>query len=132
MIYILDTTICIYTIKRRPPGVFEHLLKLSPQSVGISAITEAELRFGMSNSSRPDQNHRALDEFLSPFRIFQFDSAAAMHYGNIRLFLRKKGAPIGDMDLLIAAHASSLSACLVTNNVKEFERVPGLQVENWV
>ena len=132
MIYMLDTNICIYTMKRKPPGVFENLRKLSPESVGISAITEVELRFGMSNSSKPDHNHKVLDEFLTPFRIFPFDSAAAAHYGDIRTHLRRKGTPIGNMDLLIAAHARSLSACLVTNNVKEFERTPGLVLENWV
>jgi tRNA(fMet)-specific endonuclease VapC len=132
MIYMLDTNICIYTMKKHPPGVFKNLRKLSPDSVGISAITEAELRFGMSNSSKPEHNHRILDEFLGPFQIVPFDSAAAAHYGEIRSHLRRNGTLIGNMDLLIAAHARSLPVTLVTNNMKEFERVPGLKLENWV
>lgn len=131
MIYMLDTNICIYTIKKNPPVVFERLRKLFPDSVGISAVTEAELRFGMSNSSKPAQNHRILDEFLGPFQIVPFDSAAATHYGDIRSHLKRKGAPIGNMDLLIAAHARSLSVTLVTNNTREFERVPDVNLENW-
>ena len=132
MIYMLDTNICIYTIKKSTPRVFEKLRKLTPDSVGISAITEAELRFGMSNSSKPEHNHRILDEFLGPFEIIPFDSAAAAHYGEIRTHLRRNGTPIGNMDLLIAAHARSLSVVLVTNNLKEFERVPDLKLDNWV
>lgn len=151
MIYMLDTNICVYTIKKNPPKVFEALRKLSPGLVGISAVTEAELRFGMSNSSRPEHNHRILDQFLAPFQIAPFDSAAAAHYGDIRFHLKREGTlrgklhpPVipakagiqfflgrGDLDLLIAAHARSLSAILVTNNIKEFERVSGLNVENW-
>ncbi|RJR44057.1 MAG: type II toxin-antitoxin system VapC family toxin [Desulfobacteraceae bacterium] len=131
MIYMLDTDTCIYTIKKNPPEVFEHLRKFSPDSIGVSAITEAELRFGMSNSSKPEHNHRVLDEFLAPFQIVPFDSAAASHYGEIRAHLRRNGTLIGNMDLLIAAHARSLSVTLVTNNIKEFKKVPGLQVDNW-
>jgi tRNA(fMet)-specific endonuclease VapC len=131
MIYMLDTDICIYTIKRNPPAVFDKLRKLSPDSIGVSSITEAELRFGMSNSSKPAHNHRALDEFLAPFHVVSFDSAAAVHYGEIRSHMKRSGTQIGSMHLLIAAHARSLSAVLVTNNEKEFERVPGLKLENW-
>lgn len=132
MIYMLDTSICIYTMKNHPPRVFENLKKLSPDLVGISAITEAELRFGMSNSARPEHNHRVLDEFLGPFEIFRFDSAAAAHYGEIRSHLRRNGAPMGNMNLLIAAHARSLSVTLVTKNVKELEKVPDLKLSNWL
>lgn len=132
MIYMLDTNICIYTMKKNPPGVFENLRQLSPDSVGISAITEAELRFGMSNSSKPEHNHRILDEFLGPFQIVPFDTVAAAHYGEIRSHLKRQGTPIGNMDLLIAAHARSLSVTLVTNNMRKFERVPELEVVSWV
>lgn len=132
MIYMLDTNICICTIRKKPRSVFGALRKLSSDSVAISAITEADLRFGMSNSSRPEHNHRVLDGFLGPFQVFSFDSAAAIHYGDICLQLKRIGTPIGSMDLLIAAHARSLSATLVTNNVRDFERVPGLKLENWL
>jgi tRNA(fMet)-specific endonuclease VapC len=129
---MLDTNICIYTMKKHPQSVFERLRNLSPDLVGISAITEAELRYGMSHSSMPEHNQEVLDEFLGPFQIISFDSAAAFHYGDIRSQLRKSGTPIGNMDLLIAAHARSLSVTLVTNNIKEFEKVRGLKLENWV
>jgi len=109
---MLDTDACIYTIKRNPPAVFEELRKLSPGMIGISTITEAELRFGMSNSSRPEHNHRVLDEFLAPFQIVPFDSDAAGHYGEIRAHLRRNGTPIGNMDLLIAAHSRSCLSSL--------------------
>jgi tRNA(fMet)-specific endonuclease VapC len=131
MIRMLDRNICIYMMKRNPPKVFENLRKFSPDSVGISTITEAELRFGMSNSKKPEHNHRVLDEFLGPFQILPFDSAAASHYGEIRSHLKRSGTPIGNIDLLIGAHARSLSATLVSNKLKEFERVPGLKLENW-
>ena len=92
---------------------------------------EAELRFGMSNSSKPEHNHRILDEFLGPFEIVQFDGAAAAHYGEIRSHPRRNGTLTGNLGLLIAAHAGSLPVTLVTNNTKEFERAPGLKLENW-
>ncbi len=116
--------------ERKQPSVFGNLRKLSPDSVRISAITEVELRFATSNSSKPEHNHQVLDEFLGPFQIIQFDSAAAAYHGEIRSRLRRSGTPIGNMDLLIAAHARSLSFTLVANNVKEFEKVPGLKPEN--
>lgn len=93
MTYMLDTNICICTIRKKPRSVFGALRKLSPDSVAISAITEAELRFCMSNSNRPEHNHRVLDEFLGPFQVPSFDGAAAIHYGDIRLQLKRIGTP---------------------------------------
>ncbi|NLI80391.1 MAG: type II toxin-antitoxin system VapC family toxin [Deltaproteobacteria bacterium] len=130
MIYMLYTNICIHTIRKKPRSVFGALRKLSPDSVATSAITEAELRFGMSNSSRPEHNHRVLDEFLGPFQVLSFASVAAIHYGDIRLQLKRTGTPIKSMDLLIVAQARSPSATLATNNVRALERVPGLKWEN--
>jgi len=129
--YLLDTNICIYIIKRKPPEVLERLTSLEPEEVGVSSITVAELEYGMARSSRPRQNRDALINFLAPLQILAFDDEAARHYGDIRVHLEKAGQPIGAMDLLIAAHARSLSLTLVTNNEKEFSRVPGLVVENW-
>ncbi len=131
MRYLLDTNICIYIIKRKPPEVLERLTSLEPEEVGVSSITVAELEYGMARSSRPRQNRDALINFLAPLQILAFDDEAARHYGDIRVHLEKAGQPIGAMDLLIAAHARSLSLTLVTNNEKEFSRVPGLVVENW-
>ncbi len=99
--------------------------------VCISSITVAELDCGVEKSALPEQNRDALNEFLAPFEIMPFDDRAAEAYGRIRADLERRGTPIGSMDMLIAAHAQSLGVPLVTNNVKEFKRVPYLQVQNW-
>lgn len=130
--YLLDTNICIYIIKQHSKQVIEHLTKLSVGEVAISSITLAELEHGAAKSSRPEQNREALLAFVSPFEIVPFDDNASLHYGQIRAELESSGRVIGAMDMLIAAHARSLSLTLVTNNVREFERVPGLDIENWV
>lgn len=130
--YILDTNICIYIIKRKPETVFNRFKELTPGNVGISSITLAEMQYGIDKSSKPDQNQGALDQFLLPLEILDFDAKAAIEYGRIRSALEKKGTPIGSLDMLIAAHAKSVGAILVTNNMKEFNRVSGLSTENWV
>ncbi len=130
--YMLDTNTCIHLIKRKPASVVERLLALPISEVGISSITLAELEYGVARSSRPEQNRDALVGFLAPLEIEVFGNEAAACYGALRAGLERIGKPIGAMDLLIAAHALSLSSILVTNNVREFERVPGLVVENWV
>lgn len=132
MRYLLDTNICIYLIKKKPLQVLERLRTLAITDVGISAITLAELEFGVAKSSRPQQNNEALQTFVVPLEILPFDDRAACSYGEIRAYLEKKGQPIGSLDMLIAAHASSLSLTLVTNNLREFKKVPGLNVESWV
>lgn len=132
MKFLLDTDICIYLIKKKPLHVLEKLRTLSLEDVAVSSVTLAELAFGVQKSGHPKQNQEALNEFLSPFEILPFDDRAASHYGEIRADLEKAGQPIGAMDLMIAAHARSLSFRLVTNNEREFARVPGLVVENWV
>ena len=129
---MLDTNICIYIIKNRPKSVLDRLVAFPTEDVGISAITVAELRDGASKRTRLERNHEALDEFLYPFDIALFDEPATKSYGTIRSALEKKGRPIGPMDLLIAAHALSLDVRLVTNNAKEFERVDGLEIDNWI
>jgi tRNA(fMet)-specific endonuclease VapC len=129
---LLDTNICIYIIKKKPQGVLKKLAEHAVSDVGISSITVAELLYGVEKSALPDKNLEALDEFLSPFEILPFDDRAAEAYGRIRTVLERKGTPIGSLDMLIAAHALSLGVTLVTNNAKEFKRVPHLQVANWV
>ena len=131
MQYLLDTNICIYIIKRRPPEVLQRFLAHDPGDIGISAITVAELSYGVRKSQRPEQNQAALEQFLLPLEIVDFDHAAAHQYGQIRAHLERQGLPIGSLDFLIAAQALSLGVVLVTNNEKEFVRVPELQVENW-
>lgn len=128
---MLDTDICIYIIKNRPEKVTSRLVRHEPKSIVISSITLAELEYGIRNSSRFEANRITLLKFLAPFSVVPFDADAALTYGGIRKDLDASGKPIGPMDLLIAAHAVSLKSTLVTNNIREFSRVPGLRVENW-
>ena len=129
-LYLLDTNICIYIINRRPPHVFEHFAGKTYGQVAISSITGAELSFGAAKSGSA-RNQQALDKFLAPLEILPFDEAAMHHYGELRADLERTGRPIGALDTLIAAHALALGATLVTNNIREFERVPALPLENW-
>jgi tRNA(fMet)-specific endonuclease VapC len=131
MRYLLDTNICIYIIKRSPPHVGERFKHLRVGDVGISAITYCELQFGAANSSRPKENRLALTEFLCPLEVRDFPSQAAIVFGELRVHLQRAGTPIGSYDLLIAAHALHEGFTLVTNNTKEFHRVPGLRLEDW-
>jgi len=128
---LLDTDICIYTINRRTPKLLERLRSYAIGEVGISAITYAELRFGVEISSRPAENIDRLERFLLPLEIIPFDAAAGLCYGRIRTELKQVGLLIGNNDLLIASHALSLNVAIATNNLREFSRVPGLQVQQW-
>lgn len=129
--HILDTNICIYIINRRPPGVLEKLIELPLGVVGVSSVTVGELAYGISKG-RSSKNRVVLENFLRPLVILPFNARAAWKYGEVRRKLELQGTPIGPLDTLIAAHALSLGAVLVTNNLKEFARVDGLQLENWV
>ena len=131
MRYLLDTNICIYIIKKSPAHILEKLTSTQVGDAGISSITLSELEYRVAKSNRPQQNREALSAFLTPFEILSYDQSAAIHYGAIRSYLEKKGILIGPMDRLIAAHALSLSLIMVTNNVREFKRVPNLRLENW-
>ena len=131
MEYLLDTNICIYIIKKKPAEVFERFKKLTIGDVGISSITLAELQFGIEKSSNSEKNREALAKFLTPIEIIDYGFDATVEYGIIRAELEKKGIPIGPLDMLIASHAKSLDVILVTNNVREFERIAGLKIENW-
>lgn len=131
MQWMLDTNICIYVIKQKPPQVLEHFRRTQISEIGISSITLSEMMYGAAKSARPDQNKLALSQFVAPLEICPYDDAAAQYYGELRTYLERKGTPIGAMDMLIAAHALSLGCVLVTNNEKEFMRVPGLRIENW-
>lgn len=130
MKYMLDTNICIYLIKERPLSILEKFKSLSLDSICISSITQAELEYGVQKSQYQNKNQSALEEFLLPLEVMDFDSSAA--YGIIRANLEKEGRLIGPMDTLIGAHAKSLNLILVTNNVKEFARIPSLTIENWL
>ena len=132
MKYMLDTNIIAYAKNNRPETVLRRFMQHRPEDMCVSAITMAELEFGVCNSSRPEQNQLALMTFLSGIAVVPFEAGAALAYGEIRADLTRKGALIGANDLLIAAHARSLGLTLVTNNTREFDRVEGLKVENWV
>jgi tRNA(fMet)-specific endonuclease VapC len=131
MEYLLDTNICIYIIKKKPIEVFHKFKNLTIGDVGISSITLAELQYGIEKSSSPEKNRDALEKFLTPIEILEFGYEATVEYGKIRAELEKNGVPIGPLDMLIASHAKSLNMVLVTNNVREFERIADLKIENW-
>lgn len=130
MKYMLDTNMCIYA-QKNIPQVIEKIKNNFQYGVAISSITLAELEFGVQASANIEKNTIALYKFLSIVEILDFDSNAATEYGKIRADLKRKGTPIGNMDMLIAAHAKSEDLIVVTHNTREFERVEGLQFEDW-
>jgi len=129
--YLLDTNIVIYVIKRRPLEVLE-IFNRHQGRMAISSITLSELVHGAEKSSDVSRNMAVVEDFVSRLAVLAYDDKAAWQYGNIRATLEKIGQPIGVNDLHIAAHARSNGLTLVTNNLREFERVPGLLLENWV
>ena len=130
--YMLDTDTCISLLKARPEKISRRISRLPVEDVGISSIVAAELWYGVALSEKKKQNEAALRDFLDFVNVLDWPSGACPVYGRIRAHLKKKGTPIGAMDLLIASHASFLNAVLVTNNTREFDRVPELKVENWL
>ena len=131
MRYMLDTNICIYIIKNKPKKVIIELKRHKPSEICVSAITYAELTYGVEKSMAVEKNRLALALLFSNIEVLDFDIKAAIHYGKIRAYLEKQGTPIGPLDMMIAAHAISLGYTVVTNNIKEFQRVPDLKLENW-
>jgi tRNA(fMet)-specific endonuclease VapC len=129
--WLLDTNACIAVIRQRPESALRRLRGKQVGQVGLSTITLAELEFGAAKSQQPARARAALREFLLPLEVVPFDEAAADAYGTVRAAMEKKGRPIGPLDTLIAAHALALGTVLVTNNTREFRRVPGLSVEDW-
>lgn len=131
MTHPLDTSICVFVIRRKLPTVIQRLQRFQDGDLGISTVTLAELRYGADKSSNPARNHNALDAFLLPLQIIEFTAQAAEFYGRVRADLEYRGLPIGPLDTMIASHALSLGVPIVTNNVAEFSRVTGLHVEDW-
>ena len=129
--YLLDTNIVIYVIKRRPIEVL-NTFNTNANRMAISVVTLAELLHGVEKSSQPAANLAVVEDFCSRLQVLPYTQKAAQHYGSIRTSLEAIGQPIGVNDLHIAAHARSEGLTLVTNNLGEFERVPGLLTENWV
>lgn len=129
--YMLDTNIIIYVMKRRPIEVLSYFNRYANQ-LCVSSITVAELYYGAEKSAYPERNLSVVEDFLSRLTILPYEQKAASHFGNIKAELSKQGKIIGENDLHIAAHCRSEALILVTNNVREFERVDGLRLENWV
>ena len=127
---LLDTNICIYIINAKPPGVLAHFERHRLGDVGVSSVVASELAYGVAKS-RSGRNRRALEMFLAPLEVLPFDERAVWVYGDLRAELERDGRSIGALDTMIAAHVLSLDATLVTNNVREFSRVPRLNLENW-
>lgn len=133
MKYLLDTNICIYIINEKPKKVLKKFEQYPVHEFGISSITHAELQYGVKKSKNKNTNQNALDEFLLPLTILPFHGKRLVAcYGEIRVLLESKGRTIGPLDMLIAAHALSLDLTIISNNIKEFERIPNLKCENWV
>ena len=132
MKYLLDTNICIYLIKEKPPEVLACFTALKPNQVFLSAISVFELHFGVEKSQASKRNLAALEQFLRPMTVLDFTTKEAKYAAKIRADLQRKGAPIGAYDIQIAATALAHGLTVVTNNTSEFERVVGLKLENWV
>ncbi len=129
---MLDTNTCIFLMQQRPVEVLERFRRLSFGEVGVSSVTIAELEYGVAASVRKEENARRLKGFLAPLVILDFDTVAAAAYGEVRARLKRRGEMIGPLDCLIASHALSRDLVVVTDNEREFRRVEGLVVENWV
>lgn len=128
---LLDTNICIYIINTKPPEVLARFRQFHLGEIGLSSVAAAELAYGVAKSGSA-RNRQALEMFLAPLDILPFDEKALWAYGDVRADLERRGLAIGSLDTMIAAHALSLNATLVTNNLREFSRVNGLLLENWV
>lgn len=131
VLYMLDTNILIALLRDRGDAARPRLREAEGR-LGVSSVSEMELEYGIERSQHPARNRQAVDELLSLVEVVPFDTVAAMHTGRIRAVLAARGTPIGPYDGLIAGHARSLGLVLVTNNVREFSRVPGLEVEDWL
>ena len=132
MIYMLDTDICIYAINRKDQALLDRIRVCSQEdALCMSAVTFGELEYGAYKSSKVSANLKALAGFAAIFKVLPFGQRAAVEFGKVRSFLEKQGTPIGPFDTMIAAPALAEGAVLVTNNTREFSRVPGLKLENW-
>ena len=126
---LLDTNICIYVINAKPPEVLARFHRFHLGDIGLSTVVAAELAYGVAKSGS-ERNRKALEMFLAPLELMPFDSPAVWAYGELRADLERLGLPIGSLDTMIAAHALSMNAVLVTNNTREFSRIAGLKLEN--
>jgi len=131
-VFLLDTNICIYLMKNTYPKLTERLFSYSPSQMAVSSITVFELEYGAAKSKWSEKTRLNLELFLAPFTIIPFDGKDAVIAGQVRRYLEKEGTPIGPYDLQIAAQALSRDMTVITHNVNEFKRVPGIKTEDWV
>ena len=131
MKYMLDTNICIFTIKNKSTSLIQRLSKIDPSEICISSVTLSEMYYGVYKSQAKEKNLSALEKMLTSLEVVPFASLAAQSYGEVRASMEKTGNIIGPLDFLIAAHALSLKSILITNNISEFKRVKNLKVEDW-
>ncbi len=129
--YLLDTNIVVYVIKNRPQNARERFTRHQGQ-VGISSVTLMELVYGAEKSAQPERNLRDIEGLTARLDVLPYDDDAAIHTGQIRAELARRGTPVGPYDQMIAGHARSLGLIVVSNNLREFERIPGLRLENWI
>ncbi|NGP53770.1 tRNA(fMet)-specific endonuclease VapC [Thioalkalivibrio sp. XN8] len=129
--YMLDTDSCVFVLRHQHPALQDRLDQHA-ESLSISSVVLSELHFGVEHSARPEANRRVLESFAARLVVLPFDAPAAFHSGRVRAELRRAGQAIGAYDLMIAGHARSAGLALVTNNEREFRRVPGLMVESWL
>ena len=132
MRYMLDTSICSYVLRSRPPSVKARFEKTGPGALAVSTVVLAELLYGAARHPKAVAIRREIADLVSRLTVIPWDEAAAEHYGALRAALEKAGTPLGAMDMMIAAHARSVGATLVSNDVRHFDRVEGLRVANWV
>jgi len=132
MRYMLDTNICSYVLRSRPPSVKARFEKTRPGALAVSTVVLAELLYGAARHPKAVAIRREIADLVSRLTVIPWDEAAAEHYGALRAALEKAGTPLGAMDMMIAAHARSVGATLVSNDVRHFDRVEGLRVANWV
>ncbi len=130
--YLLDTNICAYFISRRYPSVTQKLREIDPKNIFISSIVAGELAYGVAHSTRVEFNRSNLDLFLSNMQVLPWDEQAIWQFGFEKSRLRKLGTPISEIDLLLGCQALAFGYIFVTNNIKEFQRIDGLKLENWV
>ena len=130
--FMLDTDVCVQLLRGQVPHLYKRLRRHKIDDVAISTITLAELQYGVAKSARPSHHEALLAQFLAPLAIAPFGPAAAEVYGKVRTALERQGNPSGPLGTLIAAHALSLGSTMVTCNEREFRRVEGLTVENWL
>ena len=132
MSFLLDTDVCVVLLRKRPQALLARLTALDPGDVGISSVTASELHYGIQKSLHRERNVEALAHILAAIEIHPFGAAEAEAHGRLRAELERSGRGIGVFDAMIAAHALTLGATMVTGNVREFGRVPGLRIENWL